>query len=110
MHTLAALAALTLTLATGCGTTSGGGQVLDCDKARETYALYQASLEVREPSDDEIKYASAAGNFLAAYCGWQAPQTVAIVGNKKKGGETTIITHQVAEDAHGVPVLIPPLK
>lgn len=111
LKTLAALAALTLAI--GCTTTGGGGgsgAMLDCDKAQQTYRLYLASLDVREPSEDEIKAARAAGNFLAAYCGWQAPQTVAIVGNKKKGGETTIVTRQVANDANGVPVLIPPLK
>ena len=110
LKTLAALAALTLAI--GCTTTGGGGggAALDCESAQRNYRLYLATLDVREPSEDEIKAARAAGNFLAAYCGWQAPQTVAIVGNKKKGGETTIVTRQVAEDANGVPVLIPPLK
>jgi len=108
MNTLAALAALTLALATGCGTTSGGGQVLDCDKARETYALYQASLEVREPSEDEIKYARLAAAFLAAKCGWTPPKSVSVVGSRSKGGETTIVTTQAGEDANGVPILYPP--
>lgn len=113
MHQLAALAALTITIATGCTTPSGGGsgggQALDCDRARQLYAAYQASLDVREPSEDEVKAARAAGTFLAAWCGWAPPTTVKLLKRDASGAviqETP--TNSNPEDRNGVPILYPP--
>lgn len=109
MNTLAALAALTIALATGCGTTSDGGQAFNCDTARDAYELYQASLDVREPSDDEIKYARLAGAFLAARCGWVAPKTVKSLKRDADGNFVAAIeSKEPPKDSYGVPILYPP--
>lgn len=110
LNQLAALAALTVTLATGCKTPSGGGgQALDCDKARQTYALYQASLEVREPSEDEVKAARIAGLFLAAQCGWQAPFEIKNVRRDSSGKIVAEAKSKgMPQDRNGVLILIPP--
>lgn len=81
---------LTITLAAllvGCGTTSPTNDVLTCDRARQIYELYQASLLVRQPSDDEVRAAQVAAAVLTVQCGWTRTRSV---------------------DGHGVPVIVAP--
>lgn len=92
---------------TGCATNSpggggssgsgSGGMTFDCDSARRVYTAYLASMLVRDVSESEIEKAQAAGAFLAAWCGWEAPKTPS--GRRSLGKPV---------DQNGVPILIEP--
>lgn len=58
---------ITLTLAiTACNSTPDSR----CEQYQRTYAAYQLSTTVREPSKEELDYAHAAAAFLTLRCGW----------------------------------------
>lgn len=86
----------------GGGGGSGGGSggfAFDCDSARKVYTAYLASMLVRDVSEDEIEKAKAAGAFLSAWCGWEAPKTAS--GRRSLGRPV---------DRNGVPVLMEPIS
>lgn len=102
--TIVALLGLVVGVAcTGCSTTPSGGAQnsfgFNCETAQRAYAAYLATQLVREPSEDEKKYAAAAGAFLSIYCNWVPPAQV-------KG--TKSLPSFAPKDSHGVPVLVPP--
>lgn len=84
---------LAAALAAGCASQPDARTA--CDTARQAYQVYLADRELRAPSPDEIRWAQAAALFLQLQCGWTAPAARAADGPPV--------------DAHGVPILVPPM-
>lgn len=80
---------LVIGLLIGCASSPDKEQ--RCASYRQIYEMYQASLLVREPSEDERRIAAAAAVFLTAYCGWTAAAT----------------DRGISTDPYGVPIIVP---
>lgn len=80
-----AISAIAVLPMVGCKTPSAD----QCATYRAVYEAYQATLEIRQPSKEEIMGAKAAAAYLTVTCGWTATK---------------------GKDANGVPVIVPPAK
>ena len=98
-----ATGALAASLLFGNGCASGGASQVfnpeNCSKAKLAYELYQATLEVRDPSKEEIMAAKIAAAFLAAQCGWTQETSPAARGTRG---------FELATDTNGVPIVHAP--
>ena len=77
-------------LFTGCASMETKQQ--RCSAYSDAYAVYLATAEIRDVSQDEKRAAVTAAIFLRTYCGWTAPRGAP--------ADTT--------DKNGVPVIYPP--
>ena len=101
-RTTSILAILGLCLSMGCANTEPGGSDssgfgFNCETATKAYQTYLASQIIREPTEDEVKYAQAAALFLSMTCGYVPPAMPKGARAKAK-----------PVDSNGVLVLIPP--
>lgn len=71
--TIAVVAAIAVVLS-ACST-NNTDVGLNCETATKAYTMYLASLQVREPSKDEVKAASLAAAYLSAFCGWKPAES-----------------------------------
>lgn len=71
---IAAVAALAVVFS-ACSTNDNADVGLNCETATKAYTMYLASLQVREPSKDEVKAASLAAAYLSAFCGWKPAES-----------------------------------
>jgi len=93
----------------GCSTTNTENVGLNCETATKAYTIYLASLQVREPSKDEVKAAAVAAAYLSAFCGWKpaesSPQPIGPV--QALAPKTKATPASVPVDRFNVPVLVP---
>jgi len=108
--TIAAVAALAVVLS-ACST-NNTDVGLNCETATKAYTMYLASLQVREPSKDEVKAAALAAAYLSAFCGWTpaepapaaAPGPVQAIAPKSKAAAPA---PSAPVDRYNVPVIVP---
>ena len=68
--TLTLLAAVCAAAFINAGCASGPDRQTACDTARAAYEVYLADRELRQPTPEEVRWATAAALFLRTQCGW----------------------------------------